>query len=66
MSYVQKAVYKIDNDEHWKVINPADGIFDSKREELLIQTEPLLPGEHTIAIQATDAAGNTAVGRGKF
>ena len=66
MSYVQKAVYKIDNDEHWKVINPTDGIFDSKREELLIQTEPLLPGEHTIAIQATDAAGNTAVGRGKF
>jgi hypothetical protein len=66
MSYIQKSVYKIDNDEHWKVIFPADGIFDSKREELLIKTEALSPGEHTITIQATDAGGNTAVGRRKF
>ena len=66
MSYIQKAVYKIDNDENWKVIFPADGIFDSKREELLLQSGELPSGEHTITIQATDAAGNTAVGRGKF
>lgn len=66
MSYIQKAVYKIDNDEHWKVMFPADGIFDSKREELMVQTETLPAGEHTITIQATDAEGNTSVGRGKF
>ena len=66
MSRVQKAMYKIDSDEHWKVIFPSDGIFDSKREELLLETESLPAGEHTITIQATDAAGNTANGRGNF
>jgi hypothetical protein len=66
MSYIQKAVYKIDSYEYWKVIFPADGIFDSRREELSLQTETLSPGEHTITIQVTDAAGNTAVGQGNF
>jgi hypothetical protein len=66
MSYIQKAVYKIDSDEHWKVIFPGDGIFDSKREDLLLETESLPNGAHTITIQVTDAAGNTAVGRGNF
>ena len=31
---IQKAVYKIDSDEHWKAIFPDDGIFDSKQEQL--------------------------------
>jgi hypothetical protein len=66
MSRVQKAMYKIDSDEHWKVIFPSDGIFDSKREELLLETESLPAGSHTITIQATDAAGNTTNGRGNF
>lgn len=66
MSRVQKAMYKIDSDEHWKVIFPSDGIFDSKREELLLETESLPAGPHTITIQVTDAAGNTVNGRGNF
>ncbi len=65
-SYIQKAVYKIDSDEHWQVIFPADGIFDSKREDLLLQTNTLPPGDHTVTIRVTDSAGNTAVGRGNF
>lgn len=65
-SHLQKAVYKIDSDEHWKVIFPADGIFDSKREELLLETETLPGGDHSITIQATDAAGNMASGRQSF
>ena len=65
-SYIQKAVYKIDNDEEWQVIFPDDGIFDSKRETLLLHTNSLSAGEHTITIRVTDAAGNTAVGRATF
>ncbi len=65
-SYIQKAVYKIDSDEHWQVIFPDDGIFDSKREALLLHTNSLPAGEHTITIRVTDAAGNTGVGRATF
>ena len=65
-SLIQKAVYKIDSDEEWQVIFPDDGIFDSKQEALLLQTNSLPAGEHTITIRVTDAAGNTGVGRTTF
>ena len=65
-SLIRKAVYKIDSDEEWQVIFPDDGIFDSKRETLLLQTNTLPTGEHTITIRVTDAAGNTGVGRATF
>ena len=65
-SYIQKAVYKIDSDEEWQVIFPDDSIFDSKRETLLLHTNSLPVGEHTITIRVTDAAGNTGVGRATF
>ena len=65
-SHIQKAVYKIDGDQHWKVIFPEDGIFDSKEETLLLQTKSLPTGTHTITIQVTDAAENIAVGGANF
>ncbi|MDE0300561.1 MAG: hypothetical protein OXN17_18150 [Candidatus Poribacteria bacterium] len=65
-SHIQKAVYKIDGDEHWKVIFPEDGIFDSKKEMLLLQTRSLAAGAHTITIQVTDASENVAVGGASF
>ena len=66
MNTVQKAVYKIDNDEQWKVIFPDDGIFDSKEETLLLETGKLPEGAHSITIRVTDKAQNTATGRGSF
>ena len=63
---IQKAVYKIDSDEHWKVIFPDDGIFDSKMEQLLLETGELPEGAHTIIIQVTDRAQNMVVGRASF
>ncbi len=66
MSHVQKAVYKIDNDEHWRVIFPDDGIFDSKQEQLVLETGELPEGAHTITIQVTDRAQNMTVGRASF
>ena len=65
-SHILKAVYKIDGDEHWKVIFPEDGIFDSKMETLLLHTSSLSAGAHTITIQVTDAAENVAVGSANF
>lgn len=66
MSPLKKAVYKIDDDEHWKVIFPEDGIFDSKQEQLLLETGELEEGAHTIIIQVTDRAQNMAVRRASF
>lgn len=66
MNSVLKAVYKIDNDEQWKVIFPDDGIFDSKEEKLLLETEKLPEGEHSITIRVTDRAQNVATGRQSF
>ena len=66
MSPIKQAVYKIDDDENWKVIFPEDGIFDSKQEQLLLETGELEGDAHTIIIQVTDRAQNTAVGRASF
>ncbi len=66
MNTVQKAVYKIDNDEQWKVIFPDDGIFDSKEETLLLETGKLPEGAHSITIRVTDKAQNTSTGRQSF
>ncbi len=63
---IQKAVYKIDSDENWKAIFPDDGIFDSKNEQLLLETGELPAGGHSITIQVTDRSQNTAVGRAGF
>ena len=63
---IEKAVYKIDSDQEWKAIFPDDGIFDSKSEQLLLETGELPEGSHAITIQVTDRAKNTAVGRAGF
>ena len=63
---IEKAVYKIDSDEHWKAIFPEDGIFDSKQEKLLLETGELPEGAHTITIQVTDRAQNMTVRRSGF
>ena len=66
-SPIKEAVYKIDSDEEWKVVFPSDLIFDSRREELVLTTEPLeRKGRHTIAIRVVDTAGNIAVGGAAF
>ena len=63
---IQKAVYKIDSDENWKTIFPDDGIFDSKSEQLLLETDELPAGDHAITIRVTDRAQNTALRGANF
>lgn len=56
-SYIKKVVYSIDADK-WKIIFPSDKIFDSKTESFSFPTDALKPGEHTVVVKVTDAAGN--------
>ncbi len=62
-SPIKSAVYKIDNDENWKVIFPVDMVFDSRREELVLTTKPIekVISTHTIAIRVVDSAGNETI-----
>jgi hypothetical protein len=43
-----------------------DGILDSHREVLFLETKKLEGEEHTITIMVTDASGNKSVARGRF
>jgi hypothetical protein len=52
-------LYRVDG-AAWFPAIPVDGAFDSPREDYTIHTAALGEGEHTIAVQAEDAAGNTS------
>ena len=55
------------NDEkHWQAMFSEDGILDSHREVLFLETKKLEGEEHTITIMVTDASGNKSVARGRF
>jgi hypothetical protein len=62
-TYVKEIVYSIDGKD-WKMVFSSDQILDSKAEMFSFPTKELSAGEHTIAVKATDAAGN--VGSGKI
>lgn len=51
--------YRVDTGD-WASAAASDGIFDGKLEAFTVETEPLTPGDHTLELQAIDAAGNSA------
>ena len=51
--------YKVGSGD-WAAAAAADGIFDSDFESVIITTEPLEKGKHTIEVKAFDQAGNCA------
>ena len=61
-SYIKGIHYSIDGGD-WKLIFASDQIFDSKMENFSFPTEALARGEHTIAIKASDAAGNVGTAK---
>ncbi|MFQ5876982.1 MAG: hypothetical protein ACE5JH_04730, partial [Acidobacteriota bacterium] len=61
-SLVREAAYSIDAGE-WNMARPLDGLHDALEERYEIEIAPLPPGEHTVAVRATDAAGNVGAGR---
>ncbi|MCS6798635.1 MAG: hypothetical protein NZ898_08895 [Myxococcota bacterium] len=43
----------------WRLVFPADGLFDTARERFEVDLSRLGPGEHVVAVRAWDSAGNT-------
>ena len=66
LSPISSASYKIDSAEHWQAMFSEDGILDSHREVLFLETKKLDKEEHTITIMVADASGNKSVTRGRF
>lgn len=62
---VVEGYYAVDGDK-WIPLQPADGIFDSKAEEIQLTIEVKQAGEHTLVIKVRDEAGNTGAGKVVF
>jgi hypothetical protein len=59
-STVARVEYAADSHDHWQAVLPSDNIFDSPEEAVVFTVPDLKPGQHQIAIRATDAHGNQA------
>ncbi len=62
---IHKAAYSLNSDD-WKVVFPADQIFDSPTEGLHFSIQNLSPGSYTLVVKAEDALGNVGVGKTVF
>jgi sugar lactone lactonase YvrE len=60
LSLVRKAEYSLDGGE-WTVVDPVTKLSDSKALDYSLELKDLKPGEHTIAVRATDEFDNVAV-----
>ncbi|HEY3826567.1 MAG TPA: hypothetical protein VGL82_18520 [Bryobacteraceae bacterium] len=60
LSLVRKGEYSLDGGE-WTVVDPVTKLSDSKALDYSLELKDLKPGEHTIAVRATDEFDNTAV-----
>jgi hypothetical protein len=49
--------------KNWEVIPSDDGVVDSRVETFTVRVHNLEPGEHIIALRASDTAGNVGVGK---
>jgi len=58
--WITEAAYAVDSAEDWHAVGPADGLFDSPREEIRFVVRDLPKGPHRLAIRASDKAGNIA------
>lgn len=61
-SKILTAEFSIDGSE-WRQVFPKDGIADSKIESYQLSVDNLTPGDHTIALKATDAMGNAGANK---
>ena len=58
--WITEAAYAVDSAEDWHAVAPADGLFDSPREEIRFVVRDIPKGPHRLAIRASDRAGNIA------
>ncbi len=59
LSAIGNVKYTVDSNTNWKGGLPEDSIYDTTSEDFVILMEELSIGEHVIALQISDAAGNT-------
>lgn len=64
-SYIKSLSYSIDGGD-WKMAFPSDQVLDSKLEVFAFTTGALTAGEHTVAVKANDAAGNSGIAKTVF
>ncbi len=60
LSLIRKAEYSLDGGG-WTVVDPATRISDSQTLDYLLTLRDLAPGEHTVAVRATDSFENVAI-----
>ena len=60
LAWIKSVQYSVDGSKDWSAAQPTDGLFDSTSEDFTLNTLPLSPGVHTIAIVALNAAGLSA------
>jgi len=61
-SIVREAAYAVDAGD-WVAARPEDGLNDAQTERYSVTLPSLAPGEHSIVVRATDAAGNVGAGK---
>jgi sugar lactone lactonase YvrE len=61
-SIVRQASYAVDAGE-WVAAQPEDGVNDDLAESYDLTVPDLAPGEHSIVVRVTDAAGNVGAGK---
>ena len=50
----------------WSLLQPSDGISDSRTETYTLGLDSLKPGEHTIIVRVSDLLGNVGAGKATF
>lgn len=58
-SAIGKVQYTIDSDDNWSGALPADYIFDTLEEAIVLKLDKLEPGDHVLAVAVSDDPGNT-------
>jgi len=61
-SGLRRCEYSLDAGD-WIPVEAADGVIDSLREKFALDLANLKPGEHLVAIRASDSANNTGVAK---
>ncbi|MCP4365111.1 MAG: hypothetical protein GY800_07405 [Planctomycetes bacterium] len=62
LSDISSFQYSVDAGD-WVSIFPEDSIFDAKEEAFIFTVDGLVPGEHTLVINAADQEGNIGTGK---
>jgi hypothetical protein len=61
-SPLRRAEYSVDAGP-WTPADPADGIFDSLRERVVVRLDRLTPGEHLVVLRVYDSAENAGLAK---